>query len=56
MMKCDYIGCTSDATTSGHIYGHLSYSGKPDELHPVNACDKHKQEDGFFEQVGNKDE
>lgn len=47
--KCDYIGCKEVATTKGHVYGHVRDSGDKDSFIAVNACDKHKEADGFFE-------
>ncbi|GKS14763.1 hypothetical protein YDYSY3_57630 [Paenibacillus chitinolyticus] len=49
MSQCDYKGCTSEATTKGYVLGHKRGSGDKDNFHHVNACDKHKQKEGFFE-------
>lgn len=54
-MKCDFIGCNDEATTKGHIFGHIKDSGEKDGFLPVNACDKHKEENGFFEQTCDHD-
>lgn len=53
MPKCDYKKCTADATTKGHVYGHVMGSEDKDSFLPVNACDKHKTVEGFY---GSSDE
>lgn len=50
MTKCDYKECEADATTKGYVYGHVTGSNEKDTFLPVNACDKHKNEYGFFEE------
>ncbi|OAS21438.1 hypothetical protein A8708_30180 [Paenibacillus oryzisoli] len=47
-LKCDYKGCTREATTYGHIFGHELGSSESDKSIPVKACDKHKKKAGFF--------
>lgn len=54
MPKCDYKNCTEDATTKGHVYGHVTGSEDKDSFLPVNACDKHKTLDGFYEDSEDK--
>lgn len=51
-MKCDYITCDNEATTSGIVFG-KDKSNKEASLEPfpVNACDKHKTHNSFFEDV-----
>ncbi|MBV6717260.1 hypothetical protein [Paenibacillus chitinolyticus] len=50
--QCDYKGCNTEATTKGYVLGHKRGSGDKDSLHLVNACDGHKNSDGFFEDIG----
>lgn len=49
MPKCDYKNCSEEATVNGRIYGHVSGTADKDKFSPVNACDKHRKIDGFFE-------
>lgn len=55
-MKCDYKGCTNEATVSGFVYGHIRGVVNTDGFHPVKACDFHKNENGFFEKEVKKSE
>lgn len=48
-IKCDHKGCTADATTKGHVYGHIAGSTSKDGMFPVNACNVHRRTRGFFE-------
>ncbi len=48
MKTCDYINCNKEATFSGYIYGHVRGSDDKDNFIPVNACELHYEEDGFY--------
>lgn len=55
MPKCDYQDCTKDAIVRGFIFGHVTGSGEKDRLIPVNACNKHRKAEGFYEDSKFKD-
>ncbi|WCK57546.1 hypothetical protein PP175_26130 (plasmid) [Aneurinibacillus sp. Ricciae_BoGa-3] len=46
--KCCYKNCENEATTTGLVFARHKETGK-DVPTPVQACDKHKGVDGFFE-------
>lgn len=48
MKNCDHINCDLQATYTGHIYGRVSGSDDKDSFIPVNACDTHSEDDGFY--------
>jgi hypothetical protein len=48
MKNCDHINCDLQATYKGHIYGRVSGSNDKDSFIPVNACDTHSEDDGFY--------
>jgi hypothetical protein len=51
MARCDYKNCDESATTKGFVQLRDIDPVTGSKYADVNACDKHKEKDGFFPYV-----